>query len=37
VVKARGKQSIMIVVAQADQEDGAENLNQRIGAAGCPF
>ncbi|NLY01366.1 MAG: 6-phosphofructokinase [Rhodopirellula sp.] len=37
VLKARGKQSIMVIVAEGDEEGGAEKLNQGICALGCPF
>ena len=37
VLKARGKQSIMIVVAEGDEEGGAEKLNEQLRAADCPF
>ena len=37
VLKARGKKSIMIVVAEGDEKGGAENLNEDLKKAGCPF
>ena len=37
VLKARGKQSIMIVVAEGDETGGAEILNEGLKKAGCPF
>lgn len=37
VLKARGKQSIIVIVAEGDEEGGAEKLNQGICALGCPF
>jgi len=37
VLKARGKQSIMIVVSEGDEMGGAENLNEGLKKAGCPF
>ncbi len=37
VLKARGKQSIMIVVAEGDELGGAEILNDDLKKAGCPF
>ncbi len=37
VLKARGKQSIMIVVAEGDELGGAEVLNEDLKKAGCPF
>jgi len=37
VLKARGKQSIMIVVAEGDEYGGAEKLKADLSAAGCPF
>jgi 6-phosphofructokinase 1 len=37
VLKARGKQSIMIIVAEGDEYGGAEKLQADLRAAGCPF
>lgn len=37
VLKARGKKSIMIVVAEGDELGGAEILNEDLKKAGCPF
>ncbi len=37
VLKARGKTSIMIVVAEGDEYGGAEKLQRDLRAAGCPF
>ncbi|NQT12946.1 MAG: ATP-dependent 6-phosphofructokinase [Planctomycetes bacterium] len=37
VLKARGKQSIMIVVAEGDEYGGAEKLKADLSAAGSPF
>ena len=37
VLKARGKKSIMIVVAEGDELGGAEILNEGLKKAGCPF
>lgn len=37
VLKARGKKSIMIVVAEGDEMGGAEILNEGLKKAGCPF
>ncbi len=36
-LKNRGKTSIMMIVAEGDEEGGAEVLNQRLNAAGCAF
>ena len=36
-LKARGKKSIMIVVAEGDEYGGAEKLKADLSAAGCPF
>ena len=36
-LKARGKTSIMIVVAEGDENGGAEVLHQQLTAAGCPY
>jgi 6-phosphofructokinase 1 len=36
-LKARGKKSIMVVVAEGDEIGGAVNLDKAIKAAGCPF
>jgi 6-phosphofructokinase 1 len=36
-LKARGKKSIMIVVAEGDEFGGAEKLAQGLDQAGCPF
>ena len=36
-LKERGKSSIMMIVAEGDEEGGAEQLNQQLLAAGCPF
>jgi len=36
-LKARGKKSIMIVVAEGDEYGGAEKLAQGLDQAGCPF
>ena len=36
-LKARGKQSIMVVVAEGDERGGAEVLNKDLVKAGCPF
>ncbi len=36
-LKARGKKSIMIVVAEGDETGGAENLAKGLEQAGCPF
>ncbi|MHC4177065.1 MAG: ATP-dependent 6-phosphofructokinase [Planctomycetota bacterium] len=37
VLKARGKKSIMIVVAEGDEMGGAEILDEGLKKAGCPF
>jgi 6-phosphofructokinase 1 len=37
VLKARGKKSIMIVVAEGDELGGAEIVNEGLKKAGCPF
>ncbi len=37
VLKSRGKQSIMIVVAEGDESGGAAILNEGLKRAGCPF
>jgi len=37
VLKARGKKSIMIVVAEGDEMGGADILNGQLRKAGCPF
>jgi len=36
-LKARGKQSIMIVVAEGDEAGGASQLRDALTEAGCPF
>jgi len=36
-LKARGKKSIMVVVAEGDEYGGAEKLKADLSAAGCPF
>jgi len=36
-LKRRGKTSVMMIVAEGDETGGAESLNQRLLAAGCPF
>ena len=36
-LKARGKTSVMMLVAEGDEEGGAEDLHQRLIAAECPF
>ena len=35
--KARGKHSIMLVVAEGDESGGAEKLHAKLKEAGCPF
>jgi 6-phosphofructokinase 1 len=37
LLKARGKKSIMIVVAEGDEMGGAAVLNESLKQAGCPF
>ncbi|HYW81069.1 MAG TPA: ATP-dependent 6-phosphofructokinase [Thermoguttaceae bacterium] len=37
VLKARGKKSIMVVVAEGDELGGVEVLNDQLKKAGCPF
>ncbi len=37
LLKARGKTSIMIVVAEGDEAGGAVVLNEQLKKAGCPF
>jgi len=37
VLKARGKKSIMIIVAEGDEKGGAAVLNESLRKAGCPF
>jgi 6-phosphofructokinase 1 len=36
-LKARGKTSIMVVVAEGDENGGAQVLHQQLTQAGCPF
>ena len=36
-LKARGKKSIMVVVAEGDEAGGAEKLSRELKEAGCPF
>jgi len=36
-LKDRGKSSIMMIVAEGDEEGGAEILNERLKSAACPF
>ncbi len=36
-LKARGKKSILIVVAEGDEHGGAQKLNEDLITAGCPF
>jgi 6-phosphofructokinase 1 len=36
-LKARGKKSIMIVVAEGDEAGGVDVLHEELAAAGCPF
>lgn len=36
-LKQRGKSSVMMIVAEGDEEGGAEILNQRLKEGGCPF
>ncbi|RMF93389.1 MAG: 6-phosphofructokinase [Planctomycetota bacterium] len=36
-LKARGKHSIMMIVAEGDEAGGADVLNERLKQAGCPF
>ncbi len=36
-LKTRGKSSIMMIVAEGDEEGGAEVLNQQLKKHGCPF
>ncbi len=36
-LKARGKKSIMVVVAEGDEAGGAEKLDADLEASGCPF
>jgi len=36
-LKTRGKTSIMMIVAEGDEEGGAEILNRQLQAHGCPF
>ena len=36
-LKARGKKSIMVIVAEGDEAGGAEILNADLEKAGCPF
>ncbi|MBB75786.1 MAG: 6-phosphofructokinase [Planctomycetaceae bacterium] len=37
VLRQRGKTSVMMVVAEGDEGGGAEALQQRLQAAGCPY
>lgn len=37
VLKARGKRSIMVIVAEGDEKGGAAVLNESLKKAGCPF
>jgi 6-phosphofructokinase 1 len=37
ILKARGKTSIMVIVAEGDEEGGAIHLAQHLEEAGCPF
>jgi 6-phosphofructokinase 1 len=37
ILKARGKKSIIVVVAEGDEEGGAMKLNEDLCAIGCPF
>jgi len=37
VLKARGKKSIMVIVAEGDEKGGAAILNESLKKAGCPF
>jgi 6-phosphofructokinase 1 len=37
VLKARGKTSVMIIVAEGDERGGAAVLQKELAAAGCPF
>ncbi|MFH1265769.1 MAG: ATP-dependent 6-phosphofructokinase [Planctomycetota bacterium] len=37
ILKTRGKQSIMVVVAEGDEHGGAQKLQADLDAAGCPF
>ena len=36
-LKDRGKTSTMMIVAEGDENGGAETLNEQLTAAGCPF
>jgi 6-phosphofructokinase 1 len=36
-LKARGKQSIIVIVAEGDEHGGAVKLQKDLGDAGCPF
>jgi len=36
-LKQRNKSSVVAIVAEGDEEGGAENLNQQLVAAGCPY
>jgi 6-phosphofructokinase 1 len=36
-LKARGKKSIMVIVAEGDEKGGAEELNKNLKALDCPF
>lgn len=36
-LKARGKKSVMIVVAEGDERGSAEEIKQQLEKAGCPF
>jgi 6-phosphofructokinase 1 len=37
VLKERGKNSIMVIVAEGDEKGGAEILNDNLKSLGCPF
>jgi 6-phosphofructokinase 1 len=37
VLKERGKNSIMVIVAEGDEKGGAEILNNNLKSLGCPF
>lgn len=36
-LKERGKRSVMMIVAEGDEEGGATKLHEELAAAGCPF
>ena len=37
VLRQRGKKSVMVIVAEGDEEGNAETINKRLIGAGCPY